>query len=195
MCKIDTSLLERLRAGDRESFTVLYRRYSAPLYRKIMHMVRNEETAEELLQELFTRVWTRREQIDPQRPFSSFLYTVCVNLVYDHFRHLAKDKKLSARLLASAQTRYTHTEENLIRKERISLVREALQKLPGQRREVYVRCKLHEKSYEEVSRELSISVSTIRDHIVKANRVVKEYLRTHPDFAALWLLGVALYYV
>lgn len=190
----EKDLVAQLRIGNEAAFTSLYNCYSTQLFTKIMRMVNNREVASELLQDLFMKIWERREQVNPGQPFKSYLYTVGVNLVYDHFRKAAKNKKLASHLLATAIDHYIHAEEAVFHKDNLALVRNAIQKLPPQRKQVFKMCKLDGKSYEEVSKELSISTSTIRDHMVKANRVVREYLYQHRDLISYSLLITAFLY-
>ncbi|WP_353720003.1 sigma-70 family RNA polymerase sigma factor [Dyadobacter sp. 676] len=188
-------LLEKLAGGDAAAFTVLYEKYSLKLYANILRLVKCEDTARELLQDLFLKIWELRTQIDPERSFRSFLYKMAGNLVYDHFRKVSRDKKLSDRLLYVLEGQYSHLEEAVIYNESLELINAAIARLPEMRRRVYVLGKIEGKSYEEISVQLGISPSTISDHIVKANRFIKAYLNSRTDVAfslVIALLGADL---
>ena len=190
----ENELTTLLKTGDEAAFTGLYHRYSQPVFAKILKMVNDRDIAKELLQDLFMKIWIQRESVDPDKSFKSYLFTIAVNLVYDHFRKSAKDKQLAQSLLGMAIDYYTHIEEALVSKENMKLIQEAIDQLPKQRRQIYMMSKLDGKSYEEISTELSVSTSTVRDHIVKANKVVKAYLTKHPDIAIYaFLLSVFIY--
>lgn len=191
----EQELLEQLRSGSEAAFTKVYRLYSAQLFKKILRMVYDEDIAKELLQDLFMKIWEGREKIDPSRSFKSFLYAVGINLVYDHFRKTAKTNVMIARLISTAVEQYTHTEEGIIEKENMDIINSAVQKLPPQRKRVFVLCKLEGKSYAEVSKELNISSSTIHDHMVKANCLIRKYLQNHPDMAIYTLLSIVFIYM
>ncbi len=186
----ERELLMLLKAGDESAFTAIYKLYSKPLLRKILRMVYDEDVAKELLQDLFMKIWEKRDQIDTSKSFRSFLYTVGVNLVYDHFRDTAKKNKLIAHLVNVAVEQYTHTEEGIIEKENLGLINAAVQQLPPQRKKVFILCRLEGKSYAEASAELNISTSTIHDHMVKANLLVRKYLMSHREVAVYVLLTV-----
>ena len=191
----EQELLEQLRSGSEAAFTKVYRLYSAQLFKKILRMVYDEDIAKELLQDLFMKIWEGREKIDPSRSFKSFLYAVGINLVYDYFRKTAKKNVMIARLISTAVEQYTHTEEGIIEKENMDIIKSAVQKLPPQRKRVFVLCKLEGKSYAEVSKELNISSSTIHDHMVKANCLIRKYLQNHPDMAIYTLLSIVFIYM
>ena len=176
-------LLGRLAEGDAAAFTALYERYSLKLYANILRLVKSEDTAKEILQELFLKIWELRGQIDPEKSFKSFLYKIAGNLVYDHFRKVSRDKKLSDSLLYLLEEEYSHSEESVIYNESLELINVAIGQLPEMRRRVYVLGKIEGKTYEEISAQLCMSQSTISDRIVKANRVSKTYLTSRTDVA------------
>lgn len=174
-------LLGRLAEGDAPAFTALYEKYSLKLYANIFRLVKSEDTAKEILQELFLKIWELRAQIDPEKSFKSFLYKIAGNLVYDHFRKVSRDKRLSDNLLYLLEEEYSHSEESVIYNESLELLNMAINRLPEMRRRVYVLGKMEGKTYEEISAQLGISHSTISDHIVKANRFIKTYLTSRTD--------------
>ncbi|SDD71650.1 RNA polymerase sigma-70 factor, ECF subfamily [Mucilaginibacter pineti] len=180
----EEELIQLILLGSPDAFAAIYKRYSKRLFLKILRMVNDEETAKELLQDLFMKIWEGRKNIDTSRSFRSYLYTIGVNLVYDHFRKAVKDRQLADKILLMAADAYIDTEENIISKQNMELIRTAVDQLPPQRKKVYTLCRLEGKTYDEVSKELHISSSTIHDHMVKANVVVRNYLHNHPDLAA-----------
>lgn len=186
----EEELLQQLRHGNAIAFTAVYKLYSKRLFLKILHMVNDQDVAKELLQDLFMKIWENREQIDTSRSFKSYLYAIGVNLVYDHFRKAAKNKHLAVQIVKMATELYTHTEEAIINKESMGMIMTAVDLLPPQRKKVYTLCRLEGKSYDEVSKELHISCSTIQDHMVKANAVVRNFLHDNPDLAAYSLAVV-----
>ncbi len=178
-------LIELFRQGNEQAFTGIYDLYSKQLYRNMIRMVKDEDIAEELLQDLFLKIWESRERIDPEKSFKSFLYKVAENLVYAHFRKIAKDNRIMAKLVISYVEFDTNAEDAIISQENHALLKKAIESLSPQRKLIYTRCKLEGKSYEEVSTELGISVSTISDHIVKANKTVKKYFNLNQDIAII----------
>ncbi|WP_316814800.1 RNA polymerase sigma-70 factor [Pedobacter nyackensis] len=169
-------LLLQLKQGYEPAFNNLYLAYSKPLYRKINAIVKDESIADELLQDLFLKVWEKRNSIKSEHSFTAFLYTIANNLVFDYFRRVSKDKRLHARLLINAVDYYMQTEENLIGKETAAIIQQAIDKLSEQRRKVFTLCKIEGKSYQEVANILGISVATVNTHMVNSIRFIKEYL-------------------
>jgi len=185
-------LIKQLQQGSEQAFTRLYDKFSKQLYRNILRLVKDEDTARELLQDLFLKIWESRENINPEKSFKSFLYKVAENLVYAHFRKIAKDNRIIAKLVLSATDFDTNAEDAMIARENHDLLKKAIAHLPPQRKHIYTLCKLEGKSYEEVSTELGISVSTISDHIVKANKAVKKYFILNQDMAIILIASQLL---
>ncbi|RKR82925.1 RNA polymerase sigma-70 factor (ECF subfamily) [Mucilaginibacter gracilis] len=181
-------LLEQLRQGEERAFNTIYKAYFKPLYRKVFSMIKDEMIADELIQDLFLKVWHKREEINPKQSFQAYLYTVANNLVFDYFRKIAKDKRLTARLLIHATDFYMHSDELLESKESMQLLLKAIDQLSPQRKLVFTCCKLEGKSYEEASKELGISVATVNSHMTQSLRTVREYILKNYDVAVVSVL-------
>jgi RNA polymerase sigma factor (sigma-70 family) len=187
-------LLQQLRQGSEQAFTILYDKFSTPIYRNILHLVKNEDIAQELLQDLFLKIWEIRQNIKLEDSFKSFLYTVAGNMVYTHFRKTAKDNILIAQLVSSYVDYETAAEETFLSQQNLDLLKLAIEKLSPQRKQIYTLCKIEGKSYEEVSNELGISTSTIRDHIVKGNKTIKRFFLANTDIAILFIASQLINY-
>lgn len=173
----ERQLVAQLREGSYEAFEQIYHRYKAPVAVVMFRLLKSQTQVEDLVHDLFFKVWQHRLRIDPERPFSAYLFRIAENLVFDAFRKISKDKRIQADILESMSSpSVNQTEISYIAKENNKLLHEAIKLLPQKRREVFVLCKLEHKTYEEVSKTLNISLSTVNDHIYKANRFLKQYL-------------------
>lgn len=188
----EKELVALLKEGSRHAFEQLYHKYKYRLYGNLRKLLKSDTAAEELLQQLFVKVWENRLSLDPDKIFKAYLFRIAENLAYDFFRKAARDKNMEARLMIIATENYTHIEEALYSKESVAILNRAVASLPPQRRHIFTLCKIEGKTYEEVSVELGISTSTINDHIVKGTRAVKEYLFLSKDFALLILLAAII---
>jgi len=162
-------------AGDEGAFKQIYFLYSERLYGNLIKLVKSEQVAQEVLQDVFMKIWDHRHSIDLDKSFRSYLFRIAENAVYDLYRKASRDKALLRQLIAKSATQYSHIEEAIFSKEQEHFLQHAIASLPPQRKRVFELCKIEGKSYEEVSRILGISVATISDHIVKANRFLKKY--------------------
>ncbi|MFC3198921.1 RNA polymerase sigma factor [Parapedobacter deserti] len=184
----EPSLLVSLQKGDVNAFERLYFFYSRRLWGNILKMVKSTDTTEEILQELFQRVWEKRESIDVTKSFKSYLFTIAKHLVYDFFHVQSKQRHLEHYLIESSTANYQHVDEEMAFKETQAIITNGIHQLPPQRRLVYLLCKIEGKSYEDVSRILGISVATISDHIVKANKSLKAHYLSEQALGLIFAL-------
>lgn len=187
----ENEVLIRLKIGDEPAFGQLYRHYSEMIYGRLLRLLKDSNLADELIQELFLKIWEKRAQINPEQSFKSYLYTIAENLVYDHFRKVARDKKLQEQFRQITTEFYTHTEEDLLNKESREMIDKAVASLPPQRQMAFVLCKIEGKSYEEAAVIMGVSASTVSNHLVKANASIRTYLSKSQDLLpVLFLLAL-----
>ncbi|TCC98514.1 RNA polymerase sigma factor [Pedobacter hiemivivus] len=162
-----------LKNSDERSFSELYKIYSTRIYSNLKRLTKDDELAKELLQEVFFKVWEKREALNVEISFQAYLYKISENMVRDFFRKASRDKKLMEHLINAASEMYNTVEDLYISKENQSLFQKAIDELPPQRKRIFTLCKIEGKSYDEVSQLLGISNSTINDHIVKATKAIR----------------------
>lgn len=187
---LNTDLLVRcLKDGNQLAFTQLYDLFSKPLYRNISRLIKDEDIAKELLQDLFLKIWEIRETIDPDKSFKSFIYKVAENLVFGHFRKLSKEQRILDGLILVSTEHDTNAEDVIITKESHAFLHKAIENLSPQRKRIYKLCKFEGKSYKEVSQELGITTAAVNNQIILANKAIKQYFHLNQDLAVLFFVG------
>jgi RNA polymerase sigma-70 factor (family 1) len=185
-------VLQQLRDGDETAFETIYNTYYQQLTGHILRLLKSTELAKEVVQDTFMSLWMHRGRIDVEKPIKAYLFKIATNNAYNIFKRAAHDEKLKSYLYPAIQAGYEHIEAHILAKENEQRFRELLQRMPAKQRIVYTLCRVHGKSYEEVSQELNISTGTIHTHIKRANRFLKKQIASFPEFAAylffsLWL--------
>ena len=171
----EKEVLADLIEGSKYAFEKIYRLYSPRLFGRLLKLVKSEQQAQEILQDVFLKIWDQRKSIDPEKSFRSFLFKIAENKVYDFFRRVTWDKNLESELIVLSTDDHTVIEAFLSGDENLKLLDKAIEDLPPQRQQVFRLCKLEGKTYKEVSELLGISVSTISDHIVKGTKSIRDY--------------------
>jgi RNA polymerase sigma factor (sigma-70 family) len=183
----EKDLLERLRDGDERAFNALYDKYKIKIATRLFAVLKSDVLVEDTLQELFFRVWDNRGNIDPDQAFGGYLYRIATNLALDHFRKIAREKRMTSVIEMSHNslddTYYEKLDESLY-----SLI----EQLPPQRKKVFLLCKFENKSYEEVSQLLGISVHAVKDHVVKSNKFLKNNYDKLAPYAGYYIAFYAL---
>lgn len=172
----ENELLHQLREGDRLAFEKLYRHYAPKLGVKILQLLKSEALAQDILQELFIKMWEIRTQIDPERSFAALLYKTATHLSYNAYHRSVREQRLFATL--ARPEGYSHIEENLAYHETQTLLYQALGKLTERQREIYILHKIEGKSYKEISESLNLGVSSVNWHLQLAYKQLRQSMGT-----------------
>jgi RNA polymerase sigma-70 factor (ECF subfamily) len=187
----DDVLLRRAAKGDQESFTLLYRRHQAALYRFALRMTGNSWAAEEVVQDVFMTLMREPKKYDAARgPVGAYLFGITRNRVMKHLERLPRELSLEehdgngngGRANEAAVNRFTpvHWAEQQERSER---VRAAVLELPAEFRAAVVLCELEELSYEEAAHLSGCPIGTIRSRLHRGRALLLaklEILRDAP---------------
>jgi RNA polymerase sigma-70 factor, ECF subfamily len=185
----DDVLLRRAAKGDEDSFTCLYRRHQAALYRFALRMTGNSWAAEEVVQDVFMTLMREPKKYDAERgPVGAFLFGIARNRVMKHLERLPRELSLEepnsdgTRASETAVSTFTpaHWAEQQERTER---VRAAVLELPAEFREAVVLCELEELSYEEAAQLSGCPIGTIRSRLHRGRALLMaklEMLRDAP---------------
>ena len=185
----DDVLLRRAAKGDEESFTALYRRHQAALYRFALRMTGNAWAAEEIVQDVFMTLMREPKKYDSDRgPVGAYLYGIARNRVMKHLERLPRELPLEETnddgtpTSEIAVNRFTpaHWAEQ---QERSARVRAAVLDLPTEFREAVVLCELEELSYEEAAQRSGCPIGTIRSRLHRGRALLMaklEILRDTP---------------
>ncbi|NGM65404.1 RNA polymerase sigma factor [Sphingobacterium sp. SGR-19] len=169
----DKELLLRLRAGDQIAFEEIYHKYKDRIATKLFSVLKLDDLVADALQELFFKVWEKRQTIDPDQNIGGYLYRIATHLALDHFRKLAREQRANAAITFTPQEDDLQLYQEKFDKELFQLI----DQLPEQRKRVFMMCKFENKSYEEVAGKLHISTNAVKDHVVKANKFLKKNYR------------------
>lgn len=188
----EPELLAQLRHGDIRAFETLYALHSKPLLWKLRKMVKEPEEADELLQDLFVKVWEKRSQINIEQSFEGYLYRIAQRMAIDYFRSIERRSSIYLEVQKGSSEVIDNTQELLEAKETKQLLDMAISKLPEQRRKAFTLCKLEGKSHQEAAEIMQISPNTVHNHLVKAVSFVKEYMERSGKILAPLALFILL---
>ncbi|WP_412467084.1 RNA polymerase sigma factor [Pedobacter sp. KLB.chiD] len=172
----EKELLIGLKCGDKIAFKQLYEIYSGRLASKLIYLLKSEELAQDILQDVFLKIWINREMIDIELSFGAFLYKIATNLSRNVIRKNVYDQLM--RLEVEKEEFYHPMEDNDEADQAKAILEQAMDQLTDRQREVYTLHKLEGLSYQEISEKLNISLSAINHHIQKANKQLKVILKS-----------------
>lgn len=188
----EKELVMLLKESNEAAFEKLYSLYSKRLLGYLIKLVKSDTIASEILQDVFLKLWNKRQSLDSEQSIRCYLFRIAENKVYDFFRKAARDSKLQAMLIKHVCNEYSHVEESFCAKENEQILHDIINLLPARRRQIFQLIKIEGLSYDEVSRLLSISTSTISDHVVKATKFIREQLEHSSSSSVAFSLLVIL---
>ena len=178
--KVTKEIISRLQEGNMLAFQSVYESYSAHIYNFIYSLLYNRLEAEDLTQEVFVRIWEKRDSLDIDKNFDSYIFTIARNLVYDEWDSLFHAELYMKSLEADWDERDTSKVEEDITVNSIGQYIDSLiDKLP-----VYSKEHLSTK---EIAQRLSISERTVEAQIYRSLQFLRKYLAE--EGILLWLLS------
>ena len=175
---IETELLRRIAEGDEAAFSILFDRYHVRIFDYLVVITKTKEVAEELVMDIFLKLWLGREWITEIKDVEAFLKKVAYNKAIDFIRYAARHKKLQdiiAREVAHAA--HQSPMDALAEKDYQKIIQKAVEQLSPQRRLVYVLSRSHGLTQDEIARELNLSVNTVNNHSKAALKSIREFLK------------------
>lgn len=176
----EQDLLRKVAEGDEKAFGQLFHQHWDHIYTVALTITRSATIAEDLVQDIFLKIWLNRSQLTTIEHFDNYLFIIARNAIYTHLKRTGIKQSILQKLNTPGDTDRT-PEEELLAKESRKLVHDAVSRLSPQQQEVYRLSREGGLKYEEIALRLGISKSTVRNHMVKALQNIREYLEANTD--------------
>lgn len=183
----DADVMLRVKNGDDAGFEYLVGKYRRPMLSFMYRMAHNTSIAEELVQEVFLRVYRSRETYNAEAKFSTWLYRIATNLAVNHARDTKHERpELSVNLdEPDPETGTTmdladttpNVEQNIIRRERLAAIRRQVENLPERQRVAVLMHKYQGMDYKQISEVLKLSESATKSLLFRAYETLRDKLR------------------
>lgn len=180
-------LLEKLKNDDQSAFTVLFTKYYSDLVRFSFGLTRNLDTSEEIVQEVFLKLWENRSSLEIHTSLKSFLLKTVQNRSIDSLRHNSIRHTYASLILEHPTLWENDTENYVLYSELEANFNHAMGVIPLQYAEVFRMSRIETHNYQEIAQKLGVSVRTVEVRIAKALSLLREELK---DFL---LIGLIIY--
>jgi RNA polymerase sigma-70 factor (ECF subfamily) len=188
----DHNLVQLLQKGNVAAFDSLFEGYSQKLFGFALKYFKNESDAEELVQEVFVKVWENRQTLKSELSFKSYLFTIALNQIRKHFNK----KATSLRYLESLQNEPEFIDYQAVNDDNyesaLQQINLIIEQMPPRRREIFTKSKLEGKSSKEIAAELNISAGTVDNQVSEALRFIRSRLNTE-NFGMLLFAFLYIY--
>lgn len=169
-------LVKKIKKDDEKAFRKVYDFYKSRLYYFALKFTKTGVFAEEIVQEVFIKVWENRKKLNPELSFRSYIFTIAYHTLINFLKKTALDEKTKQEL-CKVFSEGEPAVEPASNHESEKMLHEAIDGLPPRRKEIFRLAKLQGKSYAEIAAQLNISKDTVRLQIIEANKSIREYFR------------------
>jgi RNA polymerase sigma-70 factor (family 1) len=172
---MEKELLSLVSKGDEAAFTVLFNAYHQRLGAYIYRLTESLPATQEIVQDVFVKIWLRRENLRGIDRFDAYLFVAARNHAYNYFRKMARERV--------QHSTYTETVpsavEDVLAQEpgtHQALLDQAIGHLPPRQQQVYILHRREGLSHAEIARELHLSLETVKKHMSLALRGIRDFL-------------------
>lgn len=173
----DEQLLKYIGKGDRKAFEYFFRRYWESLFAAALQRLQSEDLAKDVLQELFVELWEKRETLNIHSNVSGYLFTALKHRIINKIKAEATREKYEKMVTHFYEINDFATEHQFSR----NYIREEMDKrveqLPDRCQEVFELSRIEQLSHKEIGEQLNISPKTVENHIGRALKVLRPYLK------------------
>ncbi len=172
--KANSELLRLLKDGNMVAFDTIYNQYCKRLFAFIIRYVKLEADAEEIVQEVFIKIWENRSKIDVYSSFESYLFTISYNSSISLLRKRVHEKKYLEHVKSLQEVNVASELTNdLYFKELNSKLQSLLLELTLRQREIFLLSREEGLTHDEIAKKLGISANTVKNHIVSVLNFLK----------------------
>jgi len=169
----DKALIIALKNGDEEAFTSLYHRYCNKVYKFCSLYFTNNSSAEEVVQEVFIKLWDIRSYVNENENLEGLLFIITRNMVFDNTRKNFNESFYHISILAAYDKAYD-IEEELHAKDLKVYIDRLVNELTPRQKEIFCMSRYEHLSYKEIAEKLNITPKTVERHINDALKYLKK---------------------
>lgn len=181
---------------DLSAFDALYHQYHHAVYSNILKLIRQEDAAEDILQEVFISLWENRRKLHPTI-VAGWLFVTSYNKSLKYLKR--KGRENAVPLVDETLYHGIQEEEDAANSEdwyrfRVSMIEDAISHLPERKKKVFQLCRYEGMSTDEVAQIMEISPTSVKDYLKQSNRFIKEYIFTKYAGTSLAVAPLLLIY-
>ncbi|OJV15024.1 MAG: RNA polymerase sigma-70 factor [Dyadobacter sp. 50-39] len=184
----ETELLTDIAAGSEKAFATLFHWYRDKVYSAALRLTHSGFLAEEVVQDVFLKLWVKRQTLVEIACFEDYLFIMTRNHVFSTLKRMARQQQLVDDLQLELPVAENTTYNRILDLEIEEIVHQAVELLPAQQKQVYLMSKEQELKREEIARTLRISSETVKTHLARALRHIRAYSKLRLEIPISWLL-------
>lgn len=170
-------LQSEIASGNEEAFKMLFEKHRGKLYNYLFSIVKSKEIAEEIVIDVFMKMWTGRELMTDIQNMDAFLHKVAYNKALDFLRIASRNAALQK--LVRREMEYVKEKEadhKMLEQECQEIIGQAIRQLSPRRRTVFTLSRIDGLSYDEIAQKLHLSRNTVRNTMAETLRSIRSFL-------------------
>lgn len=174
----EKNLLQQVSKGNEEAFRQLFDAYKNKLYFYILKITESEDVAEDVVQNIFFKLWINRANLIQVQNLNAYLYRMSHNHAINGLKQMARETLALAEINKQEAKSYNSADESVIHKDVQQLLNKAIEQLPTQQKLVFKMSWNQGLKQEEIAERLNISILTVKKHKGEALRKIRENIHT-----------------
>jgi RNA polymerase sigma-70 factor (family 1) len=180
----EDELLILLQNGNEEAFARLFNMHRGSIYTVACKFLRSAVLAEEIVQDVFLKIWLKRSEMAGIQDFKSYLFIMARNFIFDRIKKMAYET--AAKIQLKNEPFCIDDTEHLVRQHQCQqLLQQAIELLPPQQKKIYLLAKDNGLSHEKIAGEMKLSKLTVKTHMAKALQSIRKYLTANLNLLSL----------
>lgn len=181
--------LKLLSKGSQQGFKMIYDHYGVSVFRAALRLLRSRELAEDLLQEVFTKIWLEHERFASIENFKGYLFICVRNRALDRLKQIAREDAARKEYVSGKKFDANSTDDYMLDSELTKHYQQLVEELPAQIRRVFKMSKDEGLSHTAIAEQLNIDPTAVKNYIYNARQFMRQRLEKHIVVSVWFILS------
>lgn len=183
----DSELARKIKSGEKNAYQELFERYAPRIYQFSLSYLKNKSDSEELVQDVFLKIWEKRETLDQSKNIKAFIFKIAVNTIYDFIRRKNIESAYKEFAGSNFESQHDSTWHQVIFDEMVDNLDVLVGQMPQERQKIFRLSREDGLTNEEIALKLNLSIRTVENQLYRAISFLKKHFRTDSLLTMLFL--------
>ncbi|MEZ5106058.1 MAG: RNA polymerase sigma-70 factor [Draconibacterium sp.] len=169
-------LVKALKKGNAEAFDELFFLYGNRIYQFTFKYLKSKEESEEVVQEVFFRIWKKRKNLNPELSFKAYLFKIAYHFILEYFEKASRQRAFKDKLIEESIKFSPGNEEQLNYQFLLEKVERLIDRLPPRQKEILIKRRKEGLPLKEIAVQLNIAPKTVENHLTEALKTIRKQL-------------------